>query len=172
MHMLHNIDTPPIPSAAPPPPPLPHLRKGPMRTSTAPPTHSMSVSQACAALVCAELLRSARYVCALGRAGCAEGSPQCPIQWGPMGGFHISNCDPSAISGAQHVRVGGALCWNRRRERGRVKPHTPLVWGCPPGRPGPTARAGALPHVDPTRSSETGTVRRLWWHSPRDRNGV
>ena len=45
--------------------------------------------------------------------------------------------------------------------------------GCPLGRTWPTARAVALLCVDPTQSSESGTVQRLCWHSlPRERKGV
>ena len=44
--------------------------------------------------------------------------------------------------------------------------------GCPLGRPGQTARAVHLLRVDPTQSSETGTVRGLRWHSlPREKKG-
>ena len=47
-------------------------------------------------------------------------------------------------------------------------------WPCAPplGSPAPTARAVALLRVDPTRSSETGTVRGLRWHNlPKAREG-
>ena len=49
------------------------------------------------------------------------------------------------------------------------------VGGClvrAPERTWATARAVALPRVDPTRSSETGTVRGLRWHNvPRESKG-
>ena len=54
--------------------------------------------------------------------------------------------------------------------------HPPLArpaMGCPLGRLWPTARAIALLRVDPTQSSETGTVRGLRWHNrPRETKGV
>ena len=48
----------------------------------------------------------------------------------------------------------------------------PAGRGCPLGRRWPTARAVTLLRVDPTQSSERGTVRGLRWHNlPRERKG-
>ena len=60
----------------------------------------------------------------------------------------------------------------KRCLEGRDRPH--WWWGeCPLGRTWPMARAVALLRVDPTRGSETGTVRGLRWHAlPRERKGV
>ena len=61
---------------------------------------------------------------------------------------------------------GHPLCWGSDPTSGHPKAQKPLlgrgpppsVWGCPLGQTGPTARAGALLHMDPTRSSDTGTA--------------
>ena len=61
--------------------------------------------------------------------------------------------------------------WGPKAAGGEGSPTAGM--GCPLGRPWPMARAVALLHVDPTRSSETGTFRGLRWHTrPRERKGV
>ena len=73
----------------------------------------------------------------------------------------------------QNVHVCGALCDVRAAPLPLLeRALPPPVWGCLLGGPWPMAGAHVPLRADLTRSSETGTVRGVRWHTlPRERKG-